>query len=128
MLNPYMEYKRNSILTASPETLVLMLYDGMLRFIEEAKLAIKNNDMEKANDRILRAEDIVNELMATLDMQYKESENILKLYDFILRRLIDANLKKDINILDEAKGFVLDFRDTWKKAMDKVKETLYSKS
>ena len=78
MINPYQQYKENSILTASPEELVLMLYNGILRFTEEAKIAIGNKNFERANNSIIRAQDIVSELSATLDMEYDISKNLIQ--------------------------------------------------
>lgn len=127
MFDPYMEYKQNSIMTASPEELVLMLYNGIIRFIEEAKLAIKDKNIEKAHNSIMRAQDIVLELMATLDMQYDISKNLYNIYEYISRRLVEANLKKDTEALDEVKTLVSDLKDTWTKAVNKVRSKVYSK-
>lgn len=127
MVNPYQQYKENAILTASPEELVLMLYNGIIRFIEEAKGAIEKKDYMAANNSIQRAQDIITELMLTLDMNYDISKNLYSLYDYMLRRLIDANVKKDVTILEEVKGFVIELRDTWSVALNKVREKVYAK-
>lgn len=127
MINPYQQYKENAILTASPEELVLMLYNGILRFIEEAKMAIEKKDFNKANNSILRAQDILTELMLTLDMNYEISKNLYSLYDYMKRRLIEANIKKDIKILDEVSGFVYDLKQTWNTALSKIRERVYAK-
>ncbi|MDI6603710.1 MAG: flagellar export chaperone FliS [Thermoanaerobacteraceae bacterium] len=127
MINPYQQYKENSILTASPEELVLMLYNGILRFTEEAKIAIGNKNFERANNSIIRAQDIVSELSATLDMEYDISKNLYSMYDYIMRRLIEANLKKDINILDEVKGLVKDLKEAWSEALNRVRSKVYAK-
>jgi len=127
MVNPYQQYKENAILTASPEELVLMLYNGIIRFIEEAKGAIEKKDYMAANNSIQRAQDIITELMLTLDMNYDISKNLYSLYDYMLRRLIDANVKKDVTILEEVKGFAIELRDTWSVALNKVREKVYAK-
>ncbi|KHO61029.1 flagellar biosynthesis protein FliS [Thermoanaerobacter sp. YS13] len=127
MVNPYQQYKENAILTASPEELVLMLYNGIIRFIEEAKGAIEKKDYMAANNGIQRAQDIITELMLTLDMSYDISQNLYSLYDYMLRRLIDANVKKDVTILEEVKGFAIELRDTWNLALNKVREKVYAK-
>ena len=127
MIDPYLEYKRNSIMTASPEELVLMLYNGIIRFVNEAKQAIDDKNIEKAHNSITRAQDIVLELMSTLDMKYDISKNLYSIYDYISRRLIEANLKKDKVALDEVESLVSDLKDTWGKAMDKVRAKVYSK-
>ncbi|WP_029688931.1 flagellar export chaperone FliS [Thermoanaerobacter sp. A7A] len=127
MVNPYQQYKENAILTASPEELVLMLYNGIIRFIEEAKGAIEKKDYMAANNGIQRAQDVITELMLTLDMSYDISQNLYSLYDYMLRRLIDANVKKDVTILEEVKGFAIELRDTWNVALNKVREKVYAK-
>jgi flagellar protein FliS len=127
MVNPYQQYKENAILTASPEELVLMLYNGIIRFIEEAKGTIEKKDYMAANNSIQRAQDIITELMLTLDMNYDISKNLYSLYDYMLRRLIDANVKKDVTILEEVKGFAIELRDTWSVALNKVREKVYAK-
>lgn len=125
-LNPYHQYKENAILTASPEELVLMLYNGIIRFIDEAKTALQKKDYVETNAKIQRAQDIITELMLTLDMNYDISKNLYNLYDYMLRRLIDANVKKDIEILDEVRGFAVELRDTWSLALQKVREKVYA--
>jgi len=125
-LNPYQQYKENAILTASPEELVLMLYNGIIRFIDEAKTALQKKDYVETNAKIQRAQDIITELMLTLDMNYDIAKNLYNLYDYMLRRLIDANVKKDIEILDEVRGFAVELRDTWSLALQKVREKVYA--
>lgn len=127
MFDPYLEYKRNSIMTASPEELVMMLYNGIIRFVNEAKQAIDDKNIERAHNSITRAQDIVLELMSTLDMKYDISKNLYSIYDYISRRLIEANLKKDKVALDEVESLISDLKDTWGKAMDKVRAKVYSK-
>ncbi|MDN5316586.1 MAG: flagellar secretion chaperone FliS [Thermoanaerobacterium sp.] len=114
-------------MTASPEELVMMLYNGIIRFVNEAKQAIDDKNIERAHNSITRAQDIVLELMSTLDMQYDISKNLYSIYDYISRRLIEANLKKDKVALDEVESLVSDLKDTWGKAMDKVRAKVYSK-
>lgn len=110
-------YKNQQIMTASPEELTLMLYNGAIRFISESMQALDRGDLEKANNANLRAQDIVREFMCTLDMQYEISQNYFKLYDYIEYRLIQANIKKDKSQLEEAKQMLTELRDTWVQAM-----------
>jgi len=88
-------YQEEVIMTKPPEELTLMLYDGCIRFIKAAMQAIDEKKLDKANENIIKAENIITELMSTLDMQYEISKNLMSLYDFIYRWLIQANLKKD---------------------------------
>ena len=117
----YSQYKENSIFTASPEELTLMLYNGLVKFIMQAQKAVDENDIQKANESIMRAEDIILEFQATLDMKYELSHGLMLLYDYMYRRLIDANIKKDRVILEEVLGFAKDLRDTWAQAMKLAK-------
>ena len=114
-------YKTQQIMTASPQELTLMLYNGAIRFIAESIQAIERKDMQKAHESNMRAQDIVREFMNTLDMQYEVSEGLDKLYDYIEYRLIQANLKKDVAQLEEAKGMLTELRDTWYQAMKLVR-------
>jgi flagellar protein FliS len=118
----YSQYKSNSITTASPEELTLMLYNGLMRFLMQADKSIENKETEKAHENIVRAQDIIMEFQATLDMQYDISHNLLQLYDYMNRRLIEANIKKDRKIIAEVLRFATELRDTWVQAMKIAKE------
>ena len=115
--NAYAKYKEQSVTTATPEELTLMLYNGCIKFINLAEVFIDDKNIEKINVNILKAQDIVNELNITLNMDYEVSENLRQLYSFVNERLIEANLRKDKEPLLEAKEIVTELRDTWKEAM-----------
>ncbi len=115
--NPYKQYQHNSVYTATPEELTLMLYNGAIKFIKLGDQFLTDKDYENANNAILRAQDIINELSQTLDMKYEISNNFRTLYDYILNRLVEANTKKDTAPLKEAVNLVSEFRDTWQQAM-----------
>lgn len=110
-------YKQNATQTASPGELTLMLYNGCLKFIKRAEKAIQENNIEERNKNISKAQDIVTELMVTLKTDTEIGKNMLRLYDFILNRLVQANIKNDLQALKEAEKFVTDFRDTWKEVI-----------
>ena len=110
-------YKNQQIMTASPQELTLMLYNGAIRFVGESIQAIEMNDMQKAHNANMRAQDIVREFMNTLDMSYEVSKGLDQLYDYIEYRLIQANITKDKAQLEEAKGLLTELRDTWYQAM-----------
>lgn len=110
-------YKNQQVMTASPEELTLMLYNGAIRFVSESILALENNAIEKAHHANLWAQDIVREFRATLDMSYDLSKGLDQLYEYIEYRLIQGNLKKDKTQLEEAKGMLVELRDTWVEAM-----------
>lgn len=110
-------YKQNQVDTSSPEELTLMLYGGAITFLKKAKQAISEKNMNKAHQFITRVQDIIDELIITLDRKYPIATQLLALYDYLKRRLIEANISKDVAILDEVEGFVMEFRDTWKQAI-----------
>jgi flagellar protein FliS len=115
--NPFNQYKENSIYTASSEELTLMLYNGIIKFVMLAQTAIDNKAIEKIHNNITRAKDIISELQLTLDRNYEVSNNLALLYDYMSRRLVEANVKKDKAILEEVLGLVRDLRDTWAQAI-----------
>lgn len=117
MQNPYSKYNDNKVFTASKEDLTLMLYDGALKFCNQAIIAVENNDLNKANSCIIRVQNIIREFQLTLDRQYEISLELDRLYDYIYRRLVQANLKKDTEILSEVRDFIRNLRDTWKQSM-----------
>ncbi|MGD6848909.1 flagellar export chaperone FliS [Rossellomorea aquimaris] len=115
--NPYAAYQNNSVNTASPGELTLMLYNGSLKFIHIAKKAIEEKNIELKNTNIQKTQAIVNELMVTLNTDLEVSQNLMSLYDYINRRLTEANIKNDLAILEEVEGLITDFRDTWKQVI-----------
>lgn len=117
MNNPYAKYSNNAIQTASKEELTLMLYEGALKFTNQAIASIENKDFQKANDLIIRVQDIIREFQITLDDRYEISRNFHSMYDYLFRLLVDANIKKDIGVLKEARDYIREFRDMWKEAM-----------
>lgn len=115
--NAYQQYKEKSIQTASPEELTLMLYNGLVKFIMRAIDAVEKQKVEEAHNNIIRAQDIVREFMATLDKKYEIAVSLELLYDYMLRRLIEANTHKDAAILEEVLDMAKQLRDTWEQAM-----------
>lgn len=116
------KYQLNQVNTATPAELTLMLYNGAIRFTKQTKMALQENDFTKAHESNVRIQDIITELIITLDMSNPLSGNFLPLYDYLKRRLIEANIKKDVSILDEVEGFLVQFRDTWREAMALAKQ------
>ncbi|PKH10370.1 flagellar export chaperone FliS [Planomicrobium sp. MB-3u-38] len=119
--NPYQTYQQNSVTTASPQELTLMLYNGCLKFIKLAKRAMDEGKFEEKNTNLIKAQAIIQEFQITLDRDIAISEGLAQLYEYINFRLIEANMKNDLVILEEAEGQVKELRDTWKEAMALVK-------
>lgn len=115
--NPYNQYKESSIKTATPQELTLMLYNGALKFMNQGKLYIQQKNYPKTNEVLIRSQDIIQELNITLDMNYEVSKNLRALYVYIVEKLVESNISKNINPLDEAIEMVTELRDTWKEAM-----------
>lgn len=124
--NPYQSYEQNAVNTASPGDLTLMLYNGCLKFINFAKRAIKEGNIEKKNENMQKAQNIIRELMVTLNMDYEVSKQMMSLYDYMNRRLIEANVKNDTAILGEVESLVIEFREVWKQVIQKNRERQYS--
>ncbi|WP_017726264.1 flagellar export chaperone FliS [Halalkalibacterium ligniniphilum] len=116
-MNMQTAYKQNAMKTASPAELTLMLYNGCLKFMKQAKQAIEEKNVEHRNLYTNKAQDIIRELMVTLKTDSEVGKNMLRLYDFALDRLIEANVKSDLKALEDAEDIMVQFRDTWKEAM-----------
>ena len=115
--NPYAKIKENAINTSTPEELTLMLYDGAVRFANQAIIEIEKKDYMGANNAIQKTKNIIREFQLTLNMKYDISNELYAAYDYMHRRLTEANMKKDIEILNEILEYLKLFRDTWKEAM-----------
>ena len=115
--NAYQQYANNKVMTASPAELTLMLYEGAIKFINIALGAIEEKDVQKAHTNILKAEHIIDYLRQTLDMKYAVAQDFENIYSYLASRLIEANLKKDPEILQEVNEHLRSVRDTWKEVM-----------
>lgn len=115
--NAYQAYNNSKILTASPVELTLMLYEGAIKFCNIAIMGIEENNIEKAHNNIIKVEKIIAEFQATLDEKYEVSKDFDNVYNYLRRRLEEANLKKDKEILEEVLGHLRTMRDTWKEVM-----------
>jgi len=110
-------YKQNSVTTASPGELTLMLYNGCLKFLNKSKLAIEEKNIQDKNTNLQKAQAIISELMSTLNMNIEISKNMMALYEYMNNRLVEANIRNDITIIEEVEGLVTEFRDTWKEVI-----------
>lgn len=117
-MNQYAQYNNSKVLTASPAELTLMLYDGAIKFTNIAIMAIEKKDIEKAHNNIVKVEKIINEFRATLDSKYEVSKDFDRVYVYMLQRLLEGNIKKDPEILEEVNTHLRSMRDTWKQVME----------
>lgn len=121
--NPMQIYKTNQMTTATPAELTLMLYEGAIKFIKRSKLAIENRQIEQAHQNIQRVQDILTELIVSLNRDIPISNDFLKMYEYMQTRLLEANIQKSIEILDEVEDFFVQFRDTWKQVMELTRKS-----
>ena len=115
--NAYSAYATNKIMTASPAELTLMLYEGAIKFCNIAVKAIEDKDIEKAHANIVKAEKIIEEFQATLNFKYEVAKDFNNVYIYISERLVQANMKKDKEILEEVLTHLRTMRETWKEVM-----------
>lgn len=113
----YAQYNNSRVMTASPAELTLMLYDGAIKFCNIATVAVEKGDVQKTYDNIVKVERIIEYLRATLDMKYAVAQDFENIYTYLLRRLVEANVKKDKEILDEINMHLHSVRDNWKEVM-----------
>jgi len=117
--NPYRQYQTTQISTASTGELVLLLYDGAIRCLGMAELALEERSMDAANRNLYQAQEVVLELYAGLDYQQggELAANLARLYLYIYRTLVQANLKKDIEKVREIRGLLDQLRAAWRVAV-----------
>lgn len=120
--NPYAAYDENKIMTASSEDLTLMLYDGGVKFCNQAMIAVEKNDIMTANLKIQKIQDVVRELQITLNRDHPQADDIYNLYDYMYFRLIEANISKDLEILKEVTEMMKEFRELWKESVKIARE------
>ena len=115
-------YKRQQVMTATPEALTLMLYNGCLKFIKEGVEALAEKHYETANESLQKAQNIISEFRVTLNMDYEISHPLLPLYNYAYDRLVEGNMKSDPTIIAEASDIMTELRDAWAQAMKKARE------
>jgi flagellar protein FliS len=120
--NPYAQYQNNKIMTASPAELTLMLYEGAIKFCNIAMQGIEEKNIEKASNNLIKAQKIIDEFRATLNHKYPVAQDFDVVYVYIRKLLVQANVKKQKEPLEEAITHLRTMRDTWKEVMVKSKE------
>lgn len=110
------KYLESSIQTASPAQLLVMLCDGAIRFCKLAIEDIRKQNMNAAHEHIFKAQDIISEFVITLDQSSPIAKDLLRMYDYLIYRLVQANTKKDIEALEEVAGLVKELKETWVQA------------
>ncbi|MBP3542994.1 MAG: flagellar export chaperone FliS [Lachnospiraceae bacterium] len=118
----YSAYQNSKIMTASPAELTLMLYEGAIKFCNIAIVGIEQKDIQKAHDNITKVERIIEEFRATLNFKYPVAKDFDEVYKYLYDRLVQANIKKDKEILEEVLKHLRTMRDTWKEVMKLSKQ------
>jgi len=124
----YDSYKKATVETVAPGKLLLMLFDGAILNIDNAKKAIGAKYVNTAHTLIIKTENIILELMGSLKSEYEISQSLYNLYEYLYYQLVQANARKDIAKLDEVRGFLVEFRETWEQAMKKLSASALEKS
>ena len=119
--DPYAQYQNSKILTASPAELTLMLYDGAIKFGNIAIAAMKEKDVPNAHTNIIKVQRIITEFRSSLDRNYPVAQDFDNIYVYLLQRLLQANVKKDPEIMEEVVGHLRTLRETWVEVMKKSK-------
>lgn len=115
--NPYEKYKENNIMTASPGEMVVMLFEGCVKFLKLGRMAIEEKDIENANNNLKKAQNIVMELIQSLNFEYEISHNLFKHYEYIYREIIQCNIHKDAERLEPIIKVMDEYAETWKEAV-----------
>lgn len=119
--NPYEQYQRSKIMTASPAELTLMLYDGAIKFGNIAVAAMNDKDIQKAHTYIVKVQRIIEEFRSTLDRNYPVAQDFDNVYVYLLQRLLECNITKNPEIMEEVMDHLRLMRETWIEVMKKNK-------
>ncbi len=120
--NPYSMYANSKLMTASPAQLTLMLYDGAIKFCNLAIQAVEEGNIQKAHTNIRKVENIIEEFRSTLNFKYPVAKEFDQVYEYIYHRLVEANMKKDKEILEEVLKHLRTMRTTWEEVMKHARQ------
>lgn len=112
----YQKYQQTQLQTASSTQLLLMLYDGAIRFVRTGILAIQESNHEKTNTNLCKGQAVLHELIAALNHDYPISNNLLQVYEYMIHRLIQSNMKKDVKPAQEVLDYLVDLKGAWETA------------
>lgn len=125
--NAYQQYRHQQVNTASQEKLLLMLFDGAIRFCRHAVKALQEKQHETGHANLVKAQNIILELGDSLNMDFEIAHNLHSLYDYLYRRLVEANIKKDAAVVEEVLQFLAELRSTWAEAAVKARSEEWCK-
>ena len=119
-MNQYVkQYQKSSIETASREQILIMLYDGAIQFLNKAKIAMQNHEIEATQNNLMGAQNIIQEFINSMDREIAPqlAENLISLYEYFIRRLIQANMKRQVEPIDEVLKYLKSLKATWEQAI-----------
>jgi len=124
LTSPYDVYQRTQVDTASPAKLVVMLYDGAIRFLKQGQAAMQQGDREKQNHYLVRAQRIITELASSLAMEAggEIAQNLMALYQFMHEQLVMANLQDDVQKVQKVCEMLQNLREAWAQVEIAVRE------
>ena len=120
--NGYSQYANNKIMTASPAQLTLMLYDGAIKFCNLAIVGIEQKDINKAHTNIRKVENIIEEFRSSLNFKYPVAQDFENVYKYLYDILVEANVTKNKEILEEVLQHLRTMRNTWEEVMKNAKQ------
>ncbi|GIV18748.1 MAG: flagellar protein FliS [Armatimonadota bacterium] len=125
LTSPYDVYQRTQVDTASPAKLVVMLYDGAIRFLKQGQTAMQQGNREKQNHCLVRAQRIITELASSLDLEAggEIATNLMALYQFMHEQLVIANLQDDVNTVQKVREMLESLREAWARVEVAVRES-----
>jgi len=119
-MNQYVkQYQKSSIETASREQILIMLYDGAIQFLNKAKVAMQNKEYEAIHNNLMGAQNIIQEFINSMDREVAPqlAENLISLYEYFIRRLVQANMKRQMEPIDEVLKYLKSLKATWEQAI-----------
>lgn len=126
MMNSYQQYKKHNVMMANPMELVIMLYNGIIKRLRQAEIAIGEKDVEAANEHLQNAQDIVVELMMGLDLSYGIAQNLLNIYEFVHHQITSINVSKQADGIEPLVSILTSLRDAWEQVHHEYKGGLYA--
>ncbi len=113
LANPYKQYKQQGIMVANPVELIIMLYDGCVKQLKLTEIAISEENVQDANTSLQKAQDIVTELIMSLDFHYPMSNELMKIYEFLLNQMAEINVSKNRGGIEPLINILLELRTSW---------------
>lgn len=120
LANPYQKYQQSAVQTASPAKLLILLYDGAIRFLKQAVVGVETKDIQMTNENLIKGQRIINEFIASLNFDYEISKQLVLIYEYMSRKLIEANMKKSKEPIEEVLEHLVELRESWVEASKRL--------